>query len=114
MVSHWRALLMALLFLTGGAAAPASTPGASTAGVERVEPPNWWVGMRHPELQLLIEGPGVAALKPRLRAHRGVRLAGVFASAWAEPVTFHNTLQDRPFTQTVYLARTAAEVPPAA
>ena len=52
MVSHWRALLMALLFLTGGAAAPASTPGASTAGVERVEPPNWWVGMRHPELQL--------------------------------------------------------------
>ncbi|MBP8145137.1 MAG: cyclomaltodextrinase N-terminal domain-containing protein [Inhella sp.] len=76
MVSHWRALLMALLFLTGGAAAPASTPGASTAGVERVEPPNWWVGMRHPELQLLIEGPGVAALRPRLRAHRGVRLAG--------------------------------------
>jgi len=33
------------------------------------------------------------------------RLAGVFAHAWAEPVTFHNPLQDRPFTQTVYLAR---------
>jgi spermidine synthase len=33
------------------------------------------------------------------------RLAGVFADAWAEPVTFHNPLQDRPFTQTVYLAR---------
>ena len=35
------------------------------------------------------------------------RLAAVFAEAWAEPVTFHNPLQDRPFTQTVYLARTA-------
>jgi spermidine synthase len=35
------------------------------------------------------------------------RLSGVFAEAWAEPVTFHNPLQDRPFTQTVYLARTA-------
>lgn len=35
------------------------------------------------------------------------RLSGVFADAWAEPVTFHNPLQDRPFTQTVYLARTA-------
>lgn len=35
------------------------------------------------------------------------RLAGVFAQAWAEPVTFHNPLQNRPFTQTVYLARTA-------
>lgn len=35
------------------------------------------------------------------------RLAGVFEHAWAEPVTFDNPLQDRPFTQTVYLARTA-------
>jgi hypothetical protein len=37
------------------------------------------------------------------------RLAGVFAEAWAEPVTFHSPLQDRPFTQTVYLGRTAVE-----
>ncbi|MFP4004533.1 MAG: spermidine synthase [Alphaproteobacteria bacterium] len=36
------------------------------------------------------------------------RLAEVFAEAWAEPVTFHNPLQDKPFTQTVYLARTQA------
>jgi spermidine synthase len=33
------------------------------------------------------------------------RLARVFATARAEPVTFHNPLQDKPFTQTVYLAR---------
>lgn len=33
------------------------------------------------------------------------RLAAVFSEAWAEPVTFHNPLQDKPFTQTVYLAR---------
>ena len=32
------------------------------------------------------------------------RLARVFASARAEAVTFHNPLQDKPFTQTVYLA----------
>ncbi len=36
------------------------------------------------------------------------RLAGVFDAAWAEPVAFHNPLQDRPFTQTIYLARVAA------
>jgi spermidine synthase len=35
------------------------------------------------------------------------RLAGAFTDAWAEPVTFHNPLQDRPFTQTIYLARHA-------
>jgi len=33
------------------------------------------------------------------------RLGSAFAAARAEPVTFHNPLQDQPFTQTVYLAR---------
>src|SRR5665647_241051 len=32
------------------------------------------------------------------------RLSHVFANARAEEVTFHNPLQDKPFTQTVYLA----------
>ena len=36
------------------------------------------------------------------------RLAAVFADAWAEPVVFANPLQDQPFTQTIYLARTAS------
>ena len=35
------------------------------------------------------------------------RLAEIFAEAHAEPVTFHNPLQNREFTQTVYLASTA-------
>lgn len=35
------------------------------------------------------------------------RLGTVFADAWAEPVTFDNPLQNKPFTQTVYLARRA-------
>lgn len=37
------------------------------------------------------------------------RLADVFATARAEPVTFHNPLQDKDFTQTVYLAWTATD-----
>ena len=40
------------------------------------------------------------------------RLAAVFDWVQAEPVSFHNPLQDRPFTQTVYLARTAARAFP--
>lgn len=36
-------------------------------------------------------------------------LGSVFADARAEPVTFHNPLQDRPFTQTVYLAQTQSD-----
>jgi spermidine synthase len=37
------------------------------------------------------------------------RLRDVFADAWAEPVTFHNPIQNRPYTQTVYLARKQSE-----
>ncbi len=37
------------------------------------------------------------------------RLGAAFAEAWAEPVTFDNPLTGKPFTQTVYLARAAAE-----
>lgn len=33
------------------------------------------------------------------------RMSNVFGKAWADPVTFHNPLQDKPFTQTVYLGR---------
>jgi spermidine synthase len=36
------------------------------------------------------------------------RLSRVFADARAEEVTFHNPLQDKPFTQTVYLANKRA------
>ena len=36
------------------------------------------------------------------------RLAAVFADACAEEVTFHNPLQDKPFTQTVYLGKRGA------
>jgi spermidine synthase len=41
------------------------------------------------------------------------RLSAVFAKARAERVTFHNPLQNREFTQTIYLARTALLPTPA-
>jgi len=59
--------------LARGVRSPSALVRARAAVVEHLEPGNWWVGMRHPELQLLIEGPGVAALKPRLRQPDRVR-----------------------------------------
>ena len=52
---------------------------------------------------------GVMGLWSDARADEAfiARMASVFDTAWSEPVTFHNPLQDRPFTQTVYLARKA-------
>lgn len=34
--------------------------------VQRIEPPNWWAGMHHNEIQLLVYGENVADLKPSL------------------------------------------------
>jgi len=51
---------------------------------------------------------GVMGLWSDARADEAfvVRMGKVFNKAWSEPVTFHNPLQDKPFTQTVYLGRT--------
>ncbi|MBB5202744.1 glycosidase [Inhella inkyongensis] len=46
------------------------------ADVQRIEPPHWWVGMQQPQLQLLVQGPGIAARQPSLQAP-GVRLKSV-------------------------------------
>ncbi len=34
--------------------------------ISRVEPPNWWVGMKHQQLQLLVYGKDIGHLKPQI------------------------------------------------
>jgi glycosidase len=46
------------------------------AGVERVEPGNWWVGMRHDRVQLMVHGPGIATASARID-RPGVRVLDV-------------------------------------
>lgn len=79
--------------------APDEAPSDGSAGVHRPE--------------------GLAALRRHLRpggvfglwsnsppdAAFTERLRGVFPRAWAEAISFPNPLQDRPFTQSVHLAR---------
>lgn len=48
------------------------------ATVARVEPANWWIGMQHRQVELLVYGRDIAALRPRI-AHRGVRVTGAQA-----------------------------------
>ena len=47
----------------------------SYAQIDRVEPPNWWVGMEHNEIQILCYGDKISELVPRLR---NVNLSEVF------------------------------------
>lgn len=46
------------------------------AGLDHVEPPHWWVGMRDPALQLMLHGPGLADAQVALAPHAGVALKG--------------------------------------
>lgn len=39
---------------------------ASTYTIKHLEPLNWWVGMQHPELQLMVHGENISALKPEI------------------------------------------------
>ena len=48
----------------------------TAAGLERVEPPHWWVGMRDTSLQLMLHGPGIAEARPTLSPYPGVTLKG--------------------------------------
>ncbi len=47
-----------------------------TQTLERVEPPQWWVGMKNSNLQLLVYGEKIAELSPSIK-HKGVKLTRV-------------------------------------
>ena len=51
-------------------------PAAMSAPIERVEPPFWWTGFVHTELQLLVHGDRISSYVPSVGAD-GVTIAGV-------------------------------------
>ena len=63
-----RALILAL--------AAASLAAAAPYQVDHLEPLSWWVGMKHPELQLMVHGERIAELAPEVR-YPGVTMTGV-------------------------------------
>ena len=67
-------LLLTLCLLLAVATARATTP--SHMQVERIEPANWWVGMRHNRVELLVHGAGIAMATPRL-SRKGVAIVDV-------------------------------------
>lgn len=44
--------------------------------VERIEPPSWWVGMKNPELQLMVYGPQISTYRPEIH-YAGVKIERV-------------------------------------
>lgn len=46
------------------------------AQIERIEPSNWWVGMKNPELQLLVHGPNIGSTTPSI-SYPGVSIKAI-------------------------------------
>ena len=44
--------------------------------IERVEPPNWWAGMEHEDLQLMVYGDNIQSLSPKIN-YPGLQLVNV-------------------------------------
>jgi len=44
--------------------------------IDHLEPANWWIGMKHDRVELMVHGPGMSALVPRV-SHPGVTIVGV-------------------------------------
>jgi glycosidase len=74
-------LLLAMLGMQPISAAPlpalAPAPvAAKPAGITRIDPTFWWVGMKNPKLQLLVYGPGIGQSTASLASYPGVTLDG--------------------------------------
>ncbi|WP_010520181.1 glycoside hydrolase family 13 protein [Croceivirga radicis] len=57
------------------------TPLLGQNTIERVEPPNWWVGMEYNSVELLIYGKDIAANDVRLKTYENVQLQSVKKAA---------------------------------
>ncbi|QOY93772.1 glycoside hydrolase family 13 protein [Massilia sp. UMI-21] len=62
--------------LIGSAALTPFAACAQSPAIAHMEPPFWWAGMQHKELQLMVHGERIADLEPSL-AYPGVRIASV-------------------------------------
>ncbi|MDJ0911675.1 MAG: glycoside hydrolase family 13 protein [Woeseiaceae bacterium] len=51
-------------------------PTFAAAGIDRIEPPFWWQGFEHRELQIMVYGDGIADYEPMI-SHEGVSVTRV-------------------------------------
>ncbi|WP_375437709.1 glycoside hydrolase family 13 protein [uncultured Hymenobacter sp.] len=71
-------LLRSAVSLQAWAAPPHSIEAAKKTGaIARIDPTFWWVGMKNPELQLLVHGPGITESQVALASYPGVSLNGM-------------------------------------
>ncbi|MDJ0708858.1 MAG: glycoside hydrolase family 13 protein [Woeseiaceae bacterium] len=71
-----RILVVAVGLMMLSACSSDDTVPAAREGIERVEPPFWWTGFEHRELQLLVRAGGIADYTPSVSA-KGISVSRV-------------------------------------
>ena len=66
----FKSLTVTILLLAG------SVFSAAGEGIDRIEPPFWWVGMKNNSLQLLVHGEGIGKADVSLK-RKDIKLKGV-------------------------------------
>jgi len=51
---------------------------SASSQIERVEPPNWWIGFKETKLQLLVKGTSISAFSPEIE-YAGVSNTGLIS-----------------------------------
>nr|WP_315475530.1 glycoside hydrolase family 13 protein [uncultured Undibacterium sp.] len=59
--------------LAFGSETTSAPPQNSTHDIQHVEPSSWWIGMKHPDLQLMVHGKNISELTPHID-YRGVSI----------------------------------------
>lgn len=52
-----------------------ASPSAMALTLQHIEPPNWWAGMQHQQVEVMLHGHNIAQWEPSL-SHRDVQLLG--------------------------------------
>jgi neopullulanase len=55
--------------------------GQETAPNMRIEPQNWWVGLRHNEVEIMFHSPGIRDMRVSIDKYAGVKLVEAFRMA---------------------------------
>ena len=70
------------LLLTALVAINLTVMAATKTVIQRIDPTDWYVGMKNPSLQLMVYGKGVAALRQVTTDYPGVTVDSVVALAY--------------------------------
>ena len=71
-----------------------------SAQIDRVEPPNWWIGFKNNELQLLVKGEDISDYAPKIE-YAGISIEKIH-TAKSPTYLFHSSSYQHSKSHNIY------------